>query len=206
MSPSNVQWPEKAYAAEGEDLSAPVRQLLIDLRLLEDPAPDETVTLSGGTPRSLQVITAGATSISKWVAGLVAGGGGLAALATGLNGFFGGVGKDGLDTELVRTAFILGGSLIGAAVVLALAMVARADVASRAKASAAQFDARAAVASALLTSFVRPPQPTVTPGYSIQKDNSWFEVEKFLWKGGQLVAKIDGDVVPMKECTGIVPS
>lgn len=106
------------------------------------PLPNEKVTFKDGTPHSLQVMTAGATSISKWIAAHVAGGGGLAAIATGLNGFFGSVGPANLDTPLIRAAFILGGSLIGSAVVIALAMVVRADVSGRASSSAAQFEAR----------------------------------------------------------------
>lgn len=205
---TSVQWPAKAYASEGEDLSAPIKQLLTDLRLLESPLANEEVTWVKGTPQSLQVMTSGATSISKWVAALVAGGGGLAAIATGLNGFFGAVGPDELDTPLVRASFILGGSLLGAAVVLALALVVRADVSGRASSSAAQFEARAAVASALLNSFVSPVAPPVeAPGYAIQKkDGSWSSVEKFVWQQNELVAKIEDDYVPTSEWTGLVPS
>src|SRR4029079_10073898 len=125
---------------------APTTQLLKDLKLLEDPGTGEKVTWKDGTPLSLQVMTSGATSISKLVVALIAGGGGLAAIATGLNGFFAAVGPEGLDTPLVRTAFILGASVLGAAVFLALAVVVRSDVTARAHATAAQFQARGEVA------------------------------------------------------------
>ena len=205
---TTVQWPAKAYASEGDDLSAPIKQLLADLRLLENPLGNEKVSLIKGTPQSLQVMTSGATSIAKLVVALVAGGGGLAAIATGLNGFFGRVGPEGLDTPLVRSAFVMGGSLLGAAVVLALAIVVRADVSGRASSSAAQFEARAAVASALLSSFVAPAVPSVeVPGYAIQrKDGSWSAVEQFLWRQGELVAKVEDDLVPTDEWVGLISS
>jgi hypothetical protein len=207
MTTPIVQWPAKAYATDEKDLSAPIKQLLSDLRLLENPLPGEKVTWSKGTPQSLQVMTAGASSISKWVAALVAGVGGVGAVATGLNGFFVAVGPNNLDTPLVRTAFILGGSVLGAAVVIALAMVVRADVSGRASASAAQFDARGAVACALLTSFVTPAPPAVeVPGYAIRtKDGSWCTVERFVWRDNELVAKVEDDYVPATEWTGLVP-
>jgi hypothetical protein len=208
MSTPKVQWPAKAYAADGEDLSAPITQLLIDLRLLENPLPNEKVTWQSGTPQSLQVMTGGATSISKWIAAAVAGVGGLSALATGLNGFFVAVGPAGLDTPLVRTAFILGGSVLGAAVAIALAILVRSDLTARAHATAAQFEARGAVASALINSFVVPEQPPVeVPGYAIQTaDKSWCAVERFVWREGKLVAKTEDDYVPHDEWLGIVPS
>jgi hypothetical protein len=201
-----VQWPAKAYAPEGEDLAPPIKGLLTELRLLENPNPEEKVTWDGGTPQSLQVMTSGASAISKLVVSLVAGGGGLAAIATGLNGFFTSVGPDNLDTPLVRTAFILGGSVLGAAVVLALAVVVRSDVTARAHATAAQFQARGTVASALLNSFVVPVAPTTPPpGYAIlTEDGSWVLVEEFSWKENKLVAKVDGDLKPAHEWKGIV--
>jgi hypothetical protein len=189
---TNVQWPAQAYASEGNDLSAPIKQLLTDLRLLEDPSED--VTLVGGTPKSLQAITAGATSLSKWVGVLVAGVGGPGALLVQVQGFRAALGA---DTPLEGAAFLLGGSLLGVAVVLALVMIVRADVSGRATASAAQYNARAAVATALLTSFVSPPAPPVeVPGYEIKVlngNNSWLPVERFVWIEGQLFAKVGND-------------
>jgi hypothetical protein len=103
----------------------------------------------------------------------------------------------GADTILGGAAFILGGSLLGVAVVLALAIIVRADVSGRATASAAQYNARAAVATALLTSFVSPPAPPVeVPGYEIKVrggDNSWLPVERFVWIRGGLFARVGND-------------
>ncbi|TDD29011.1 hypothetical protein E1218_05420 [Kribbella turkmenica] len=58
-----VQWPSNAVNADGDDLSQPVQQFLLDLRLLEDK--NEIASKTFTTPASLQVITAGATSLGK---------------------------------------------------------------------------------------------------------------------------------------------
>lgn len=201
-----VQWPANAYAPDGDDLSPPIKRLLTNLRLLEKTDPGSTVTIRAGTPPTLQVMTAGAASMSKWVATMVAGGGGIAAIATGLNGFFGLVGPQ--DSPWVRIAFILGGSLLGVAVVIALAIIVRADVSARATASAAQFEARGAVASALLHSFVAPTPPVAkVAGYVIQStDGSWSEVEEFVWRKNRLSAKVKDGYVAVTEWTGLLPS
>lgn len=206
MSDTGVRWPGKGYDPEGTDLSQPMRQLLIDLNLLESPATGEKVNWKAGTPHSLQVMTSGATSISKLVVGAVGGIGGISALATGLNGFFGKVGPDNLDTPLVRTAFIVAGALMGMAVALSLAIVVRADVSARAASTAAQFDARARVASALLQSYVAPAlAPAEETSYAVQtKDNSWHVVKEFRWEDNRVVAVIEGDVKPASEWAGLV--
>jgi hypothetical protein len=206
MSDTGVRWPGKGYDPEGTDLSQPMRQLLVDLNLLENPTPDDKAHWRFGTPRSLQVITSGASSISKLVVGAVGGVGGLSALATGLNGFFGKVGPNNLDTPMVRTAFIVAGALLGAAVAISLAIVVRADVSARAASTAAQFDARARVASALLRSYVAPAvaPPAETP-YAVQtKDNSWHLVKEFRWQDGRAVAVVEGDITPSQEWAGLV--
>jgi len=206
LSDTGVRWPGKGYDPEGTDLSQPMRQLLIDLSLLESPAAGEKVHWKNGTPHSLQVMTSGATSISKLVVGAVGGIGGLSALATGLNGFFGKVGPNNLDTPMVRTAFIVAGALLGAAVAISLAIVVRADVSARARSSAAQFDARARVASALLRSYVAPAlAPAEETPYAVQtKDNSWHIVKEFRWEANRVVAVIDGDIAPASEWAGLV--
>jgi hypothetical protein len=48
MSPRNVS------DSEGNDLNARIKQILTDLRLLEDPTKDAKVTWFGGTPENLQ--------------------------------------------------------------------------------------------------------------------------------------------------------
>ena len=206
MSESSVQWPSKGYDPEGADLSKPTQQLLVDLKLLPDPESKEKVGWIAGTPESLQVMTAGATSISKLVIGAVGSLGGLGALATGLNGFFVGVGPDNLDTPLVRTAFILGGALIAGAVAISLAIVARSDVTARAQATAAQFEARAKVASAVLDSYVTPPLAAKQEtSYAVQTNgDSWHVVEEFRWQDNTIVAVIDGDIKPVSEWSALL--
>ncbi|TCO34669.1 hypothetical protein EV652_102737 [Kribbella steppae] len=99
MSSDKVQWPGKAVNASGDDLSGPVQQFLRDLRLLEKKSDVATVF---GTPASLQVITAGATSLGKVWPSIVAAIGGGSAILTGLMGF--GVGPDG-GNIVQRAAF-----------------------------------------------------------------------------------------------------
>jgi hypothetical protein len=183
-----------------------MRQLLVDLNLLESPATGEKVSWKKGTPHSLQVMTSGATSISKLVVGAVGGIGGLSALATGLNGFFGKVGPNNLDTPLVRAAFIVAGALMGMAVAVSLAIVVRADVSARAESSAAQFRARAQVAAALLQSYVAPAiAPAEETSYAVRtNDNSWHKVLEFRWENDAVVAVIDGDIKPASEWAGLV--
>jgi hypothetical protein len=201
MSP--VQWPAKGYDPDGADLSAPMKQLLVDLRLLENPGPNEKVSVTG-TPASLQILTAGATSLSKLVVTGVGVLGGLGAVATGLNGFFVKVGPNNLDTPLVRTAFILAGALIAAAVALCLAIVVRADVGARAAATAAQFEARAAVAAAALHSYALPPEPSETKYVLRTADGSWHTVKEFRWEDNKAVALVDGDKAPYNEWKGLL--
>jgi hypothetical protein len=149
---------------------------------------------SRDTPQSLQVMTAGATSLSKWVAALAGGGGGLAAILLQVQPVRAALGA---DTTLGGAVFILGGSLLRVAVVLALAIIVRADVSGRATASAALYEARAAVSTALFTSFVSPAAPRVeVPGYEIKVlggDNSWLPVERFVWIRRDLFAKVGND-------------
>jgi hypothetical protein len=205
MSETGLRWPGKGYDPE-KDLSQPMRQLLIDLSLLENPVPGEKVKWLAGTPLSLQVMTSGASTTVKLVGTAIAGVGGLSTIATGLSGFFGKVGADNLDTPLVRTAFIFAGALMGMAVVVSLAIVVRADMSARAASAAAQFKARAEVASALLQSYVAPAlAPAEETSYAVQtKDNSWHIVKEFRWEDNHVVAVIEGDIKPASEWAGLV--
>jgi hypothetical protein len=205
MTETPVRWPGQGFDPEG-DLSKPIGKLLTDLKLLESTVPGEKVTLTKGTPPGLQVMTSGASSISKLVVAAVGGIGGLSAIATGLNGFFGKVGPGNLDTPMVRTAFIIAGALMGAAVAISLAIVVRADVGARASSTSAQFEARARVASAVLNSYVTPSltQAQETPYAVRTSDDSWHLVKQFEWQGSTVVAVIEGDIKPASEWTGLV--
>lgn len=188
------------------NLTKSISQILTELKLLEKPGEGEKVQALKGTPASLQVMTAGATSISKGVVAAVSGVGGLSAVAVGLSSFFDKVGGAGLDTELVRTAFILGGSLVIAAAAIGLAIVVRSDVTARAQVTAARLEARSAVTSAMLNNFCAPPVTLETP-YAIRTaegDDSWYKVEEFLWRHDGLAARVNGDVKPVDELADLM--
>ena len=193
MSNEKVQWPGKAVNADGDDLSVPVQQFLVDLRLLEKKGESATLL---STPASLQVITAGATSLGKVWPAIVAAIGGGSAILTGLMGF--GVGTDsaqGTANIVQRAAFTVSASLLASAVALAIAIMVRADVNARATASAAQYEARAAVTAALLSSsqwgrpVAAPPAPQ--PDYVLRTNNKeWYPVLAFTLNDGCLAADI----------------
>ncbi|GAB2674031.1 hypothetical protein [Kribbella swartbergensis] len=193
MTDEKVRWPGKAVNADGDDLSAPVQQFLVDLRLLEKKS--ESANLFG-TPASLQVITAGATSLGKVWPMIVAAFGGGSAILTGLMGF--GVGTDeatGTANVVQRAVFTGSASLLASAVAIAIAIMVRADVNARSTASAAQFEARAAVTAAILSSseFGRPvaAPPTPEPNYMLRTDNDeWLPVLRFTMKDGGVVAVV----------------
>jgi hypothetical protein len=188
---SKVRWPGSAYDGAGDDLSAPVRQLLHDLRLLEKPG-DEGRTNLLKTPQSLQVMTAGTTALSKAWAGLLGFFGGGGALLTALDG----LGASGKDTPLQRAVFVASAAVMLAAVAVSIALIVRGDVAARAAASAAEYRARAEVATALLGSFRHgrprrpsPPPPERKPEYILQRSSGeWEAVSRFAWKGKKLHA------------------
>ncbi|MFG1818323.1 hypothetical protein ACGFIF_31485 [Kribbella sp. NPDC049174] len=206
MSNDKVQWPGKAVNADGDDLSGPVQQFLRDLRLLEKKSD---VANLFGTPASLQVITAGATSLGKVWPSIVAAIGGGSAIVTGLMGF--GVGPD--DANVVqRAAFTVSASLLASAVAIAIAIMVRADVNARSTASAAQFEARAAVTTAILSSsqFGRPvpTAPAPQPDYMLRTDNDeWLPVIGFRLQNGGVVADVGQDApVLAQNFVAIVPT
>lgn len=189
MSGDKVQWPGKAVDANGDDLSGPVQQFLRDLRLLEKKSDVASVF---GTPASLQVITAGATSLGKVWPSIVAAIGGGSAIVTGLMGF--GVGPDG-GNVVQRAAFTVSASLLASAVAIAIAIMVRADVNARSAASAAQFEARAAVTTAILSSseFGRPvpAAPAPQPDYMLRTNNDeWLPVISLQLQESGVVADV----------------
>jgi len=194
----NVQWPGKTVNADGEDLSGPVQQFLLDLRLLEDKneiAAKKMLT----TPASLQVITAGATSLGKvWPAILAFAGGGSAVL-TGLAGF--GIGPDAAN-QLQRAVFTASASLLASAVAIAIAIMIRADVNARSTASAAQFEARAAVTAAILSSseYGRAVPVPPQPNYMLRTNNDeWLPVLAFKLTANGLAADVGSNRVVLSQ-------
>ncbi len=205
-SKPNVQWPGKAYDEDGDDLGAPLQQLLIDLHVLEKEGDVGAVTWTQ-TPPSVQVITAGATTLGKYWPAVIAFFGGGGAIATGIKGW--GLGTGNSVTErAVLTASAAG---LAAAVAIAVAIMVRADVGSRALASAAQYQARASVASALLTSghynVPLPPDPAPPVAhYMLQTGGRWYPVREFASSDSGVVAYlVDNPApVPLSQVSGLV--
>lgn len=198
-----VKWPAgKAYDESAEDLGLPIRNLLYGLRLLENPEDEGKGVGFKETPQSLQVLTSGATSVTKLYAALATAVGGGSALFTGITAIWGSF-KDLQQAVLMASAAVL-----GSAVVIAVAVMVRGDVSSRARAHAAEYEARAAVATAMIDSIKSAmPEPPVVreTRYSIRKngEKTWHQVKAFELSDGTVIAKTQGDEVPSTEWTDL---
>lgn len=134
-----VQWPKTT----AEDLAHPARVLLEDLNLLETKQQQEQGTGPWKTPWSLQVITAGATALTKWVATL----GGFAGIAATLTAV---ISSTQIDTTSIRITLLAAAALIAAVTIFSIALIVRADVTARAAVTAAEYRARAEMVSSYL--------------------------------------------------------
>jgi hypothetical protein len=187
---TGVKWPGNAYDPEGDDLSVPVQQFLRDLSLLAEP--DEKAGIVK-TPESVQVMSAGATALSKGWSTLIGVFGGGGAIAAALAGF----GASPTDTPLQRAVFVASAAVLLAAAVTAVAMIVKADVTARARASSAEYTARGHVVRAVLQNFPHGGAPTK---YWLRKkingrtDLNWHPVSGFKWDDDaqQMLAQIDG--------------
>jgi hypothetical protein len=116
------------------------------------------------------------------------------------------------------SSFVLtaSGAVLGAAVAIAIALITKADLQSRATASAAQYQARAAVTSAVLNNlqFSRPVAPSASAPssetrYLIKRasDNHWYAVRKFTWSPTGIVAVVQGGLtIASDEIEAFMPS
>ncbi|MCA1702652.1 MAG: hypothetical protein LC808_05050 [Actinobacteria bacterium] len=121
-----VRWPKNAIDPDGKDLVEPVASLLRQLALLESKADVEAgVRPVGGTPYSLQVITAGATSGAK-----------IAGVAASSSSFIGALGSAYAAYNAgelpLKIALVSAVALILAAGVISVALIVRGDVSARA--------------------------------------------------------------------------
>lgn len=142
-----VRWPGDGVDLAGNDISGPTTKLLIDLSVLEKPSEmtaQAQATLKWETFPSLQVITAGATSLSKWVTTGVAAVGGGSAILAWLGGFWQ---TSDVPLKIAYVGFI---GVLMSVCLISIAIVVHSDVGARAAASAAQYQARAAIAVAFL--------------------------------------------------------
>ncbi len=149
----DVAWPQNAFDADGKDLAKPVSALLRKLALLETKEDAEKgVGPVAGTPYSLQVITAGATSGAK-VAGV-------AASSASFTGALASAWAAARQSQLpLQIALVAAGGLILAAGVIAVAIIVQSDVRARGSATDAVYRARAAVT----TEFLRQAATKATP-------------------------------------------
>lgn len=141
-----VQLPGNAVAASGDDVAAPAKSLLIEMRLL---GTDEEIEKAGqfsavfiGPPQSVAVIEAGATALVKaWAAGL-----GAAAIATwsSVVGFWSGQPTD------IKQVFLWIGAIVSAALLLSIGLMVSSDVRGRAAASVATIEGRTAIGQQVL--------------------------------------------------------
>ncbi len=124
--------------------TSPARALLEDLNLLETKDDQLRGNSLWSTPWSLQVITAGATSATKWVASIGGAAGLMASIGTAVTALNAG---DNVPLQLVAVGAL---AVILSATILAIALMVRADVGARASVTAAEYQARALLASTYL--------------------------------------------------------
>jgi hypothetical protein len=150
--------PAKAVDVDGADLGKPTVEYLRALGLL--PLKGETAdgwrAVLGGTPDSVSVIEAGATSLSKWWA---------AGLGTALAAGWGSARVWFPSQESgIQETVIWAAAVASAAVAVGIAYIVGSDVRGRSAASVAMLNARSAVAGAMLREAVgvykpAPPEP-----------------------------------------------
>ncbi len=186
-----VQWPDGAYNSSKDDLSEPMRGLLQDLNLLEDESdlqepPARSFGWRNATPPSLQVLTAGATSLSKATASFVAGVGGLSAILATVVGFA----TDPANDSTLMLVLVGSTALVLSAVTIAVAVIVWADVTARATATSAEYRARAQTAAALLDGIGR---SRPAPRYWLRdKNNGVYTVRGIVRDGDAIKVQIDG--------------
>ena len=194
-----VRWPAQACDHAGTDLAAPMTALLRQADVLGDEADqaDGATGLNWATPPSLQVIEAGASSLSKWMAGVVASLGGASVVLGTIGASWEAAG------ESLQIALVVAAAVLLAAVVIAIALIVRADLAARSTATAAQYEARAALGNAFIHGAVthRPAEYMV-----MSKGGAWAPVKEITYDddhGGLVMVTEDGDRMPHLEIYGV---
>jgi hypothetical protein len=122
-----------------DDLGQPTKALVSNLNLIEEGDPEAPTFF--GTPFGKQVITSGATFITKLTTGAFS----LAGLGAAIYTFY-----EGFPAGSDRPVLWACATVLLAVVALTVALIVRADVMGRAMAMAAEYNARAQVASAYL--------------------------------------------------------
>ena len=183
------QWLGGKYPpADGVGMPTHLKKQLQDLQVLGKE--DDVVTLT--TPLSLQVITAGATTLAKRWSMITAALGGLGASlgASKAFGWFGLQDATGAQQHVLTAS----AAALGIAAIAAVALIVRGDVMARATASAAEYRARAQIATALISSFRYNP-PGTTRALARIRNGAGFEyvpIKNFTWDepSGRVIAHL----------------
>ena len=191
-----VQWPGKAYSQTDADLSAPILAMLKNLANLN--ADDSyNVKFFTGTPYSLQVISSGASSLTKWAATAVGAVGGASAIGAAIKVFW------TSNPTSVQPVLIASLAILGAAAFLAVAIMVQADVRARSVATAAREGGTADVVTAMFKSYQYGIQSPTR--YAVKKAGDWFGVKSLIFKDGKIVVLTeDEDQVPLAEIDDMV--
>jgi len=148
-NPTTVRFPGNAQFAAGEDVSAPLVQLLRDLHILATETDMEkagsATSAFTGPPQSVAIIEAGATALGKWWTAALAAGASLTAIVAAIQGIWGN------EHDPVRIAFVASAAVVLAAIAIAIGIIVSGDVQGRGAGSLAEYHARAQVAATFLT-------------------------------------------------------
>lgn len=197
-------WPGDVFVEEG-GFKKPLTGLLRDMRLLEHEEEQTERGLKGAlqnvTPASVQVLTAGATSLSK-----------VSATGTGLAGLLG-VGSLKAWTDSLPagsptvSVLVVASGLVMAATVIAVAFIVRSDLEARAAASSARYRARAETAAALLNSFAQcRPEAAAYVAWP-HGCKTAVPITAFKWHQGRIVpVTADGTEVDPADIEQLLPS
>lgn len=200
----NVDWPYADLATTATpNFTTPITDLLTKLQEVGKPSGQDLQ--QSATPYSVQVITAGATSLSKvWAAAVGVLGGG-SAIVAGVKGLV----ASGSDPALYRASFLFSAAVLAAAVVVAIAIIVRADVSARAEATAARALERGQIVAAFLANYVNAAAPASKPctpcGYLVQTQaDAWLVVDEISWQNGGIVVVAGNAVLGAAEIQMLV--
>lgn len=152
-----VRIPGQPVDADATNVAGPLQQLLVDLGLLESSADmKKGVSLQDGTPPSLQVIKAGALSVTKAWTALTASAGLAGSSATLIAAW-------NVASDNLQIALIGGASLILAATAIAIALIVHGDVGARAATTIQLYRSRAQISDSFLAAVLAATSKTAGP-------------------------------------------
>jgi hypothetical protein len=198
----DVRFPGDAVDDAATDIQAATAELLRGLSVLEteeDAKKADDAKVMWSTYPSLQVISAGAMSISKVATVLIAGLGGSSVIVPWATGFW-----EEAD-EVLKIAYLAFAAVVIAALLIALAIVVRSDVMARSEASAAQYAARASIAVSFVSQI---PQSRPVGSYLVKRKGTANPVPVLSFEPDAntgLVAVTSNDRIPPNEIDSLIP-